>query len=232
LFIQTFNMCRFSATQPSQQVEEGLADGFNWFDAIDEICTEEDEDQLLVEHEQLEPQPAGGGSRTSLVKFSRLEQALSVAPAATGNLLDVWCQQIGGEVSHGGPTSWLVEPAGAAVQQAPQAAPVLYQAIKPEVLEQVAAVQAYAGPASMSSGSVDDEQFSCDAEQPMASGANETQHKHNNNAAGKHTATAKHTKVLKVGAVRRSVQHGPSSALFVSLCCEFCVWLYWLHSAG
>jgi hypothetical protein len=113
-------------------------------------------------------------------------------------VLDIWCQQIGGEVAHGAPTSWLVEPAGAAVQQAPQAAPVLHQAMKFEFPQQVAAVQAYAGAASMSSGSVDDEQFSCDAEQPMASGASETQHKHNNNAAGKQTATAKHSKVSKV----------------------------------
>jgi hypothetical protein len=195
-------MCRFSATQTSPQVEEGLAD-FNWFDAIDEICTEEEE--LLVQPEQLEHQPAGGGSRTSSVEARMPEQPLRFAPGATGNLLDVWFQQIGGELSHGGATGWLVEPAGAAMQQAPQAAPVLPQAPKIEFMEQVAA--AHAGPASVSSGSVDDEQFYCDAEQPMASGASETQHKYSNNAAGKHTAAAKHTKVSKVGSLSGIVGH-------------------------
>ncbi|KAF6262759.1 hypothetical protein COO60DRAFT_1494727 [Scenedesmus sp. NREL 46B-D3] len=55
-------MCRFSATQPSKQAEQDLADGFDWFDAIDEICTEDEEDQLLAQHEQLEPQPGASGS--------------------------------------------------------------------------------------------------------------------------------------------------------------------------
>jgi hypothetical protein len=193
---KTFNMCRFSATQPSQQAEQDLADGFNWFDAIDEICTEEEDDQLLVKQEQLEPQPGGGSSRTALVEASRSEQPLSCVPAAAGNLLDIWCQQIGGELAHGGGMGWLAEPASAAVQQAAEAAPVLHQAPVYGFMEQVAVAQAHAGVPSMSSGSVDDE-FSCDGEQAMASGASENQQKHNNNAAGKHTV--KHTKVSKVG---------------------------------
>ncbi|WIA37877.1 hypothetical protein OEZ86_014724 [Tetradesmus obliquus] len=163
-------MCRFTVTEPSQQVERDLADGFNWFDAIDEICEGEEDDQLLVkEEEQLEPQPGD-------------------------NLLDVWCQQINGELAQAGATGWMAEPASAAMQQAPAATPALHQAPMYGFLGQVVVPQAHAGLASTSSGSVDDE-FSCDGEQPMASGASDSQQKHSNNAAGKHTV--KHTKVSK-----------------------------------
>jgi hypothetical protein len=64
----------------------------------------------------------------------------------------------------------------------------------------------------MSSGSVDDG-FSCDGEQPLASGGSETQQKHNNNAAGKHTVTAKHTKVSKVGTCVSSLSPCPRQLL-------------------
>lgn len=197
LLTKAANMCRFTVTEPSQQVERDLADGFNWFDAIDEICEGEEDDQLLVkEEEQLEPQPGGGSSRTSLGEANRLQQALSFVPAAADNLLDVWCQQINGELAQAGATGWMAEPASAAMQQAPAATPALHQAPMYGFLGQVVVPQAHAGLASTSSGSVDDE-FSCDGEQPMASGASDSQQKHSNNAAGKHTV--KHTKVSKVG---------------------------------